>query len=418
MTCNNCNECNPCDKEKKPCCELKVLAWDCVDVEEVDGQYVISATCPPRVLPWEWIHVDAKPSTEEWYSTDYTVHATDNKVWVCSDDDNPSTLDEKLRVESPITRRVVGCGSSDWYMLIWLDTDKLEFPDEKVAVRNWCDADYLENLIEVESEFVELVTEWCKLKIKDKARTFYDNNVCLWFDGLQDHSVLINEVGDTIEPRFVRWNFYTGNKDLATKDWILIKNSWYYRIFWQLTVQCNITWQNWFLNLWRWLLRITNNTWISRPVLQKAYLSTAKHWAYGKQVLLQGGAWIKVDKDGIISTTGTKQNCVPEWGWCITFEPSEFNPGNGYQNEWSTFSWPWMTFNMDAYVDLMAWDLITVWARFQSDQPESANQFGHFQFVWLWDPSTEYQSLFWWSCIWVQMITPKTFNWQDVVNRI
>ena len=402
MTCNTCNECNPCEKENKPCCELKVLAGDCVDVEEVNWAYVVSATCPPRVVAWEWVEVESYDSPKEWFSIDYEVSAIDKKVGVCEADWNPSTLDEKLRVETwwPITRKVVWCGeSSNGYMELGFDQSKLNIPDEKVAVKAWCEWDYLENVLKVESNVIQAKTVWCKMIISDKWNTFYDNNVCLWFTWVQDFHVAIDWQWDSVEPKFATWDIFTGNPDLATQRWILIKEDWYYRIFWQLTVQNNI-WDNRYINLWRWLLRIDSPT---RPILSKAYLSTAKHWEYALQVVLRWWNGINVDNNWVIS--------VKEDWWEVDF--TEWTSQDPAYNEW-----PWMTFNMDAYVDLRAWDLITVGYRPQTDMPEGDNWVADFRFVWLWDTSSEYQSLFWWACIGVQMVAPKTFNWDTVVERI
>ncbi len=173
MTCNTCNECNPCEKENTPCCELKVLAGDCVDVEEVNWAYVVSATCPPRVVPWEGVTVDIYDSPEEWYSVDYEVNAIDNKVGACEADWHPGSLEEKLRVVDgwPITRRVVWCWeSSNWYMELGFDSSKLNFPDEKVAVTQWCEGGYLNDVIEINSDLIQknVDSSNCKLIISDK----------------------------------------------------------------------------------------------------------------------------------------------------------------------------------------------------------------------------------------------------------
>lgn len=401
MTCNTCNECNPCEKEKKSCCELKVLAGDCVDVEEVDWQYVVSATCPPRVVAWDGVEVDKYPSPEEGYSVDYEVSAIDNKVGVCEDDDYPGTLDVKLRVESPITREVHWCGTSDGYMVIGLDTDKIKTPDEKVAVSNWCQPGFLWDVLTVDSELIEWHVESdCKYHIKDRAKTFYYNNVCLWFGWSREVMIAVNDDWNAVDATWINfWDRYTWNKDLATRNWILIKESWYYRIFWQVTVENN-TWPMWddssatsrnrYINLWRWLLKVTNErTW------KKRILSTAKHWEYCLQTILRWWKGINVDNNWEISLH------LDEKGE-IDITPGQSQDGNYNEG-------PWMTFNMDAYLDLEAWDVITVWYRPQSDMPEANNKYFYFMFSWEDDPSTEFQAVFGWSVIWVQMITPKLF---------
>lgn len=405
MTCNTCNECDPCDKEKKSCCELKAIAGDCVDVEEVDWQYIISATCPPRVRPGDNVDVEITESWVDGYSKDYTVSAKNDKVSVCSDDDNPGPLDIKIRAQSPIEVTTVWCGDSDGHLLISLDEDALDTPDEKVAVRKSCRPVYLEDAIEVDSQLIEANVVDCKLRFTDRETTYYNNNICLWFDWSREKTIWVDSDWNAVDATWINfWNRYTWNIDMATRDWIKILEDWYYRIFWQLTVQNN-TWatdaRNRWINLWRWLLKIEN----LEDAGRKFILSTAKHWQYARQVILRWGKWVKIDWNGEISLL--LNNWVPQtWEW-----PWEWT----WQN-WSSVQWPWMTFNMDAYVDLKAWDIITVWYRPQSDMPESqdrpdepAKTF-YFIFTWEDDQSTEFQAVFWWTVIWVQMVAPKWFT--------
>lgn len=121
------------------------------------------------------------------------------------------------------------------------------------------------------------------------------------------------------------------------------------------------------------------------------YLSTAKHWAYGRQVLLEAWSWIDVSDAWEISS----------WSW-----------------DWQTDSWfdgPWMTFNIDTLVDLKKDDVITVWYRPQSsnksnpDYPDNPIN-GTFRFVWQNDSSTDYNALFWWTLLWVYQLAPKRFQ--------
>lgn len=386
MTCNTCNDCNPCEKDKKACCELKVLAGDCVDVEEVDWQYVVSATCPPRVRPWDNVSVKIQESGVEWYSKDYTVSAKNDKVWVCTTD-TPGYLNEKIRTTSPIEKKMVGCGDWNWYIEIWLDEDALDFPDEKVAVKFWCRAWYLDELVEIDSKLIEKSVEWCKLIISDKATTWYDNNVCLWFQNSKSDKERLDSGWDAIHAHYVDfWWIYTWNKDMATANWIKILKDWYYRVFGQLTVQNN-TWWNRYINLARWLL-IINRPWESQPIL----LNTAKHWQYARQIVLRWWEWIEVSDD-----------------WEITYvEDSE-----GRSQEYDVVQWPWMTFNMDWYFDLHEWDIITLWYRPQSNMPEGINQEVNWTYPGSNDITTEYQAIYWWTIIWAQMIVDKWFtDWE------
>lgn len=390
MTCNTCNECDPCNKEKKTCCELKVIAGDCVDVEEVDWQYVVSATCPPRVRPWDNVTVEITESWVDGYSKDYKVNAKNDKVWVCSTD-TPGYLNEKIRVTSPIEKRMVGCGDWNWYVEIWLDEDALEsiFPDEKVAVEAWCTPKYLADAIVVDSELIEanvISWSWCVLKITDKATTWYDNNVCIWFGSTRTDEEDVDSWWDAVRAHEIDfWNRYTWNHHMATTEWIKILEDWYYRVYWQLTVQNN-TWANRFINLARALL-IIHREWESKPIL----LSTAKHWQYARQVVLRWWESIEISDNGEIS----------------------YAEGSSRSQEYDVVQWPWMTFNMDWYFDLHEWDIITLWYRAQSNMPEANG----WKFYWKYpgsdDVTTEYKAIYWGTLLAAQMIVPKWFtNWE------
>ena len=403
MTCNTCNECNPCEKENKPCCELKVLAGDCVDVEEVNWAYVVSATCPPRVVAWEWVEVDRYLSPREWYSYDYEVSAIDKKVGVCDADWNPSTLDEKLRVETwwPITRKVVWCGeSSNGYMELWFDQSKLSFPDEKVAVKSWCEWKYLNEALVIDSNIIQAKTVGCELRITDKSSTFYDNNVCIWFDHDLDRQCTIDNISwnmNRVDYIQWDWNRCTWNSELATRNWIRIKSTWYYRVTWQLTVQFNI-WDECYINLWRAFLKIT---WDREIFQYVSGLSTAKHWGYTISPIMYWGEWIK-------TTNMWEVKFLWEW------------------EEWESQSrtqldWPWATYNIDCLVDLYAWDVITLWWRGQGSMLDENWQVpyhtAYYRFVWFGDQSTEFQSIFWWTTLSVQMVAPRTFQ-DNATNKL
>lgn len=250
MTCNTCNECNPCDKEKKTCCELKVLAGDCVDVEEVDWQYVISATCPPRVVAWEGISVEVKDSPKEWYSKDYKVRATDKKVAVCSDD-TPGYLNEKIRYESPIEIDY-NCWP-EWYMTIKLDEDALDTSDEKVAVTQWCRAKYLADAINVNSSLIkaEVDSTSCTLNITDKDNSTpvqYAQLIHTWwyYEMLWNTTprVYATNSGSSVSDKFSgTWDIkatpaFTRGWDNA-EDIITINEPWVYNFTYESYVYCD-----------------------------------------------------------------------------------------------------------------------------------------------------------------------------------
>ena len=200
---------------------------------------------------------------------------------------------------------------------------------------------------------------------------------------------------------------------MATPQWIVILEDWYYRIFWQLTVKCN-PWDNDFLSLWRWLLRVK---WDARAATQWNWLimCTAKHWNYCVTHRLTWGTGINVNDSWVISVA-----------WGTVTSPWEYSSVNVVYPQWSWpqtrqwIDWPWMTFNMDAYLDLRRWDVITVWFRWHTNDPLGRWESVQFEFCWQDDSSTEYQAAFWGTTMWAQLIAPKLFQewqwnevWQD-----
>lgn len=253
MTCNTCNECNPCEKENTPCCELKVLAGDCVDVEEVNWAYVVSATCPPEVVEWDGIEVEVSDSPREWYSKRYTVNATDKKVAVCSDD-KAWYLNEKIRWVSPIEVNMVGCWTSDWYMQISLDEDALDAPNDKVAVTQWCRAQYLVDAINVDSSFIKASVDstWCTLNITDREDTTpvqYAQLVHSWgsHEMTWNTTPRIYAVNSTSG---ATWDIFSGTWDIKAtpaftrwganaEDIITINENWIYSFTYESYVYCD-----------------------------------------------------------------------------------------------------------------------------------------------------------------------------------
>lgn len=392
---------------------------ECLDVDTTEcGVVKLTAICPPIVVAWENVTVDVEDCDLENCSKKYIVNAEceDEKVKACSWDTTPGYLNQKIIWDGKfIDVDSVGC---DWHsnskIKISFNEDML--PDcehPPIIVNN------SSNLITTSVWWPDEHTIW----ISDKTSSFYRNAVCLWFLHDQDFSGIdLDDNGNTLEPSWVKeWEVYTWNKELATAQGIRIKEPWYYRIFGQLTVRnnWNVTADRFFLNLWRWLLRIK---W-DRPLLDKFTLSTAKHWAYGRQILLSWGNGINIWQDGIISFAGWYVNVtIPEWGGSQTATVVPNQWWWAQTSQW--FDGPWMTFNVDAYVDLRAGDLITLWYRGQSDMAASEWETCSFKFVWVTDSSTEFSSLFGGSVIWVHMLAPVLFqndaSWQvfDYISNI
>lgn len=322
-----------------------------------------------------------------WIKGGRKISSTDEKVKACPGDTTPWTLSEKLEAWHWINISLNWCDwNTDSSLTISVDEDDLSL-------------DYPEIKVEWGSKLINLRpgwNDWHTLYLSDKEDETYNNMVCIGFTANYDFSVRIDRWGNSETPLFIwengkNWTIYTGNHSMATKSWIKILADGYYRLFWQMTVQNNIN-DDFYFNLWRWLLRVNG----TRTALNdNMYLSTAKHWAYAKQMLLVGWEDISVDGYGKISY-------VEDWweGWP--------QPSNG-------FDWPWMTFNIDTLVDLRKWDVITLWYRPQSNNIIDTT--GTFRIVWQADSSTTYNALFGWTLLWCYQLAPKCFqewDWNEV----
>ncbi len=372
-----------------------VKAWNNVTVTEVT---------PPSDC-----YVDGWDCWIEWW---WKIDSTDEKVKACSGDSTPWYLNQKLQEGTGIIIDEVWCDWSNSKLRISIDEDILpECPDVPDLVVN------------NQSSIIQTSQSWTHrhvLTITDKTKPLYDNIVCVGFNDSIDSTVNMRDTWVADNPTFIwswwtywkwNWQIYTGNGNLATSKWIRIQQQWYYRLFGQLTVWNN-TWNTRYINLWRWLLLVDSpqRAWLSQKAF---YLSTAKHWSYARHVFPTGWKWITIDADGKFAVT--RATVTTDWEWWtyeVVFDNWSWQPIWGHD-------WPWMTFNMDCYVDLWEWDEITLWYRCQSDMEDAKWKSVSYKFVWVWDPTTEYHSLFWWTCLWVQMISPTLFqkdasSWTEV----
>lgn len=99
---------------------------------------------------------------------DLSVECEDNKVWWCATDPNPSSLDEKLFVTSPLIKTVQDCATNG-KVVLWINTSLLQ--DEKVKVASWCSSVYLEDAIEWEG-WVDVYRDWCTMKVRVDQNDF------------------------------------------------------------------------------------------------------------------------------------------------------------------------------------------------------------------------------------------------------
>lgn len=382
---------------------------DCLRVDTTECWVVkLDPVCPPVVTAWSNIIVDVEECSEPNCSLNYIVSANceDEKVKACGWDTTPGYLDEKLEAWWGINIDSIGCD--------WNHNSKLKISvDEDILP----DYEYPELQVYNTSKLIQTTygwPNWHTIWISDKETTSYNNNVCVWFETNKDVRVTLDWGGNAMDIEWVSshdnwWTVFTGNKDMATHAWIKILESGYYRVFWQLTIQNNIREyadpNEYFLNLWRAFLRVMRWS-------QSILMSTAKHWAYWRQVLLTWGTWIEVTANWDISY---------RWGYVDTTSESTNEPVYSY-SWWGTqsaawFDWPWMTFNIDAYVDLWKNDVITLWYRPQSDMPRGINKSAYFRFVWRDDQSTHWDVVFWGTVMWVQQIAPRLFQ-SDSANQI
>lgn len=384
---NCCDPCPSCWDECKNTCSINIESTnpECLKVDTSECWVIkLEPKCPKVTYVKAWENVTIEEVTPpddcymDWGDCDikgwWEVNASDEKVKACSWDTTPGYLSEKLEEGDGIIIEPQWCdGGENASLRISIDPDILpDIPDiPPIRVNN-------------NSDLVTLSVSWWEkhvLTIEDKRETTYDNMCCVGFRFNQDYSIDIDDQWNSVEPTDVYpWNLCTGNREMATSKWIKILADWHYRVFWQLTVENNISEINTFFNLWRWLLKIEWERW-------ERYVSTAKHWAYGRQVLLTAWNWIDIDMDWKIDSG---------WSW-----------------DWQSkagFDWPWMTFNIEAQLDLHKWDLLTLAYRPQSDMPASRWQIWYFRFVWQNDSSTKYTAIFWGTVLGVHWISPKLFQ--------
>ena len=356
---------------------------ECLRVDTSECWVVkLEPVCPPVVVAWDkTITVEVEDCEEgESCSKKYKVKANieDEKVKACPNDTKAWTLIEKLEAWHAVTITANWC---DWdtnsTLVIDVDESKLNLDTPHIKVKG-------------NSKLINLSAgwdEWHTLFISDKESATYNNVCCIGFTADQDFSVEIDEYGNSVTPLFMwesshYWSIFTGNQNMATKYWLKILADGYYRLFWQITVENNIN-EDYYFNLWRWLLRVN---WKREALNDNMYLSTAKHWAYARQILLT--AWTGID----IS-----------WDWEISTGSWEWQPAQ-------QFTWPWMTYNIDTLVDLREWDVITLGYRPQSNLTASHRKRWTFRFVWQNDSSTGFNALFGWTLLWAYQISPKCFQ--------
>lgn len=396
-----CGRC--CSNKCKDNCWINIQSTnECLSVDTSECWVVkLTSHCPPIVTAWDNIRVDVEECQQDNCSLNYIVSADckDEKVKACSGDSTPGYLNQKLSAWNGIVIDEINCWWWDAYLKIgirdWVIPDCPEPPDLQVNY-GW--------------SLLRISQRWDHNHIVDiedaTTGNFYDNVVMLGFYHSKTLTTVLNWGADSERAYWIHssednvWrDMLTGNPALATKDWIKIKQSWHYYIYWQITVCNNLGVENRYLNLWRWLIRLIRD-W------KETLINTAKHWAYSTFITIKWWNWINVAQNWTISVN---RWTVSVWEWWWTYEVN-FQNWNWIQPT-SWFDGPWMTFNIGVYLDLKAWDILTVGYRPQSNElPEAPSQSSIIRFVWHNDISTEYQCIFWWTTLWVHPITPTIFQ--------
>ena len=398
------NCCNPCCGDggcnNKWTINIQSTNPDCLRVDTSECWVVkLEPTCPKVTYVGAWNNITIKQITPpddcymDWGECCkgwWEIEASDEKVKACSWDTTPWTLYDKLEAWHWITITKNWCDwNTDSSLRISVDESDINFTYPEIKV------EWGSKLINLRPGW----NDWHTLYLSDKEDETYNNMVCIWFLSDQNFQVAIDKWWNADTPLFMwenghNWSVYTGNHEMATKSWIKILADGYYRLFWQITVQNNIN-NDFYFNLWRWLLRVRGDR---EALNDNMYLSTAKHWAYARQMLLI--AWSGIDISGRWE--------ISQWSW-----------------EWQSdgwFGWPWMTFNIDTLVDLKKWDIVTLWYRPQSNNMSNPDYpdnpiYWSFRFVWQNDSSTWYNALFGWTLLWCYQLAPKRFqewDWNEV----
>ena len=418
----DCNT-NCCWKKCSDNCWINIQSTnDCLVVDTSECWVIkLTAECPKPTYVKAWKNITIKDVTPpddcyiDWWDCGvkgwWEVSSTDETVKACGWDTTPGYLNEKLDAGNWIVIDEINCWWGNAYLRIWIkDWVIPECPEPPDLVIN------------NQSQFINVTQSWDHrhiVTITDKSsQSIFDNTVMIWFLSNKDYTVWFNSDWNAERVSWIEtsdqwwwWDLLTWNRKLATKNWIKIKQSWYYWLYWQLTVANN--WKDYmrYTNLWRALLRIKwEREWIWWLF---SSLCTSKHWAYWTWIVPKWGNWIQITQDWTISVTWASVTTSEE-GWTYNIS---FNAWWGMQPQWG-FDWPWMTHNIWVFVDLREWDEITLWYRCQSDIPEASGwHTTSFRIVWANDSSTEFKSLFWGTCLWVQLITPTLFQ-ADVSNEI
>lgn len=305
---DKCCEDKCCDKCKDK--KLEIVAWDCIGVDKSEENiYTINNLAETTVESTDWT-VDVKlksGSTICKKHYDLSVNCEDKKVWVC-DMDTPWFLDDKIRVEWTLTKTTT-C-SKNWYITLRAE----EWKDEKVAVMSGCNADYLSNVLESTSSYVDFDIVNCKMVLKDKQT---------W----QKPIMVVRLLSTTIQQQAVDdWR-----KGIQTDyDYILARNRW------EAQSDIIIPSDYWMeLSIWE-----ASWPWIEHWLDSNGFCVCPMDWIYRVSFgwTLEISAWVIAYRTYLYHWGWTNIICLESrmWGslWEIPTWQAEWIP------MWYTINWP------------------------------------------------------------------------------
>lgn len=275
----SCQECNPCKQKERECCVPNIVAdWDCITVE-TDSEWVIhlNTRCNPRIISRDGsvdVTLDDTWDVDVW---NLQVEDSDRLVAACWNDQNPSTLDEKIVWVGPII--VTPVCSNNGRIEIGLDESQLSSDDKKVAIRSWCPSKYLSEALRVESQYIKMVENDCGLLITDNR----DGN-WLYYAKLvlaKDH---------------IWWNIPADNNWIAEKylwqkapvEWMPVK-SWFLDLYAPSSLRSWLGFYWWTNdNPWYWWIKITKR-WLYQVWF--TWSAEFNYWVHAFRVQLYRLPW-------------------------------------------------------------------------------------------------------------------------------
>lgn len=395
---NCCDPCPSCWGGCKNDCPVNIQSTnpDCLRVDTSECWVVkLEPKCPKPTYVTAWDNVTIKEVTPPddcyidwgdcWIKGWWEVSATDEKVKACSWDTTPGYLDEKLIEGEWITISHVGC---DWNtnskLKISVDDDAFpEWPNNKVAVKDWCEAKFLNDVLKIDSRLLKTSVKNCQLVLEDNyayRKVFLQSDIVIddiatW----QTPNYIFNSGNsswDTVETK--DWTKYAKNVDFVN-DMLKIKIPWVYYVGFSGTME-----------IWSWI----------HAMRAQLYRTDSDSWVSWKYTIIE-------------SRYSAPVGWPPYEVW---WSPSDFKLDTPYRQlktdvEWVIAPDDWYSASLGSYVSRMPvgwdtievfneWDVIVFWAKastqvdYHWDQMTQTPKTWHFAFL----SRNSHRS--WWVDIW------------------